>query len=47
MSPGLGIDRYIEEEMQAISGKKGSIREPTLDASQSQNLILKNSLKGG
>jgi hypothetical protein len=47
MSPGIGVDRYIEEEMQAMSANKGSIREPTLDPSQSLNLILKHSMKGG
>jgi hypothetical protein len=35
MSPGLGVDRYIEEEMQAMSGNKGMIKELNLDASQS------------
>jgi hypothetical protein len=47
MSPGLGVDRYIEEEMQAMSGSKGVIKEPTLEMSQSQNLIMKHSMKGG
>jgi hypothetical protein len=48
MSPGFNDDRYVEEEMQALSGSKGTIKELTLEnTSQSQNLILKHSMKGG
>ena len=48
MSPVLPDDqRYVEEEMAAMSGSKGTIKELTLEGSQSQNLILKHSLKGG
>jgi hypothetical protein len=50
MSPGFNEDRYVDEEMQAMTGSKGgsAIKELTLEnASQSQNLILKHSMKGG
>jgi hypothetical protein len=35
MSPGFADDRYVEEEMQALSGSKSTIKELTLEAANS------------
>jgi hypothetical protein len=47
MSPGFADDRYVDEEMQALSGSKSTIKELTLEAANSQHLILKHSMRGG
>lgn len=47
MSPGHVDDRYVDEELQALSGSKSTLKELTLEAASSQHLLLKHSTKGG